>query len=251
MHQYYSLIDHLTSVLLIIIVGQINDVHANQISMSKNEIRRLKYPYVTYLDLKQSYCRDLRDCQTYFPCAVFSNGFSYLYVIKRCSNGKIFDEIKQKCVKNTFDDPACSKQTLKATKKSRLTTNRPLSMKRTTMKNIKVPLHVPSSRRTFDNNLIENIPKIETKRNNVQTKMHRVCYITNWSRYRKGEAKFEIQYIDPFMCSHIIYAYATIDDNKPEIIPIQKNDIGKKKFSSSYLLFDENVSFFFRCRPLS
>lgn len=57
--------------------------------------------------------------------------------------------------------------------------------------------------------------------------MLRVCYVTNWSRYRPGEAKFEIEFIDPFMCSHIIYAYATVDENKPEVIPIQRDDIGK------------------------
>ncbi|CAF4542662.1 unnamed protein product, partial [Rotaria magnacalcarata] len=57
---------------------------------------------------------------------------------------------------------------------------------------------------------------------NDNPKIHRVCYITNWSRYRSGEAKFEIEYIDPFMCSHIIYAYATVDDNKPEIKPVQQ-----------------------------
>jgi len=56
--------------------------------------------------------------------------------------------------------------------------------------------------------------------------MHRVCYVTNWSRYRIGDAKFEIEFIDPFMCSHIIYAYATVDEQKPEIIPIQKDDLG-------------------------
>jgi len=61
------------------------------------------------------------------------------------------------------------------------------------------------------------------------SKMLRVCYITNWSRYRSGEAKFEIEFVDPFMCSHIIYAYATVDDRKPEIIPIQKDDLGSKK----------------------
>ncbi|CAF5121981.1 unnamed protein product, partial [Rotaria magnacalcarata] len=27
------------------------------------------------------------------------------------------------------------------------------------------------------------------------------------------------------MCSHIIYAYATVDDNKPEIKPVQQDDI--------------------------
>jgi GH18 family chitinase len=58
------------------------------------------------------------------------------------------------------------------------------------------------------------------------SRMQRVCYITNWSRYRPGEAKFEVEFIDPFMCSHIIYAYATVDERKPEIIPIQKDDLG-------------------------
>lgn len=59
--------------------------------------------------------------------------------------------------------------------------------------------------------------------------MHRVCYVTNWSRYRPGEAKFEIEFIDPFMCSHIIYAYAIVDDGKPEIVPVQKDDLGMKE----------------------
>jgi GH18 family chitinase len=31
------------------------------------------------------------------------------------------------------------------------------------------------------------------------------------------------------MCSHIIYAYATVDAHKPEIIPVQKDDLGLKK----------------------
>jgi GH18 family chitinase len=61
------------------------------------------------------------------------------------------------------------------------------------------------------------------------SKMLRVCYVTNWSRYRSGEAKFEIEFIDPFMCSHIIYAYATVDERRPEIIPVQKDDLGSTK----------------------
>ncbi len=69
------------------------------------------------------------------------------------------------------------------------------------------------------------------------SKMNRVCYITNWSRYRPGDAKFEIEFIDPFMCSHIIYAYATVDDQKPEIIPIQKDDLGLKKIFSKKIIF--------------
>lgn len=68
--------------------------------------------------------------------------------------------------------------------------------------------------------------------NEEPSRMHRVCYVTNWSRYRPGEAKFEIEFIDPFMCSHIIYAYAIVDDGKPEIVPVQKDDLGMKKINS-------------------
>ncbi|CAF1972404.1 unnamed protein product [Rotaria magnacalcarata] len=229
MRQYYSLVYHLTLILLIIIVGQANDVSANKIN------------------LKQSYCRDLRDCQTYFPCAVFSSGFSYLYVIKRCANEQIFDEEKQKCVKNTLTDPSCVKQTNVV--KPRLTTIRPSSFKQikrtniTTRRPIKIPFRTPPKslvqRKNFDfdhgdeqDSREEKVEQLTTETSrmpirqiNDNPKIHRVCYITNWSRYRSGEAKFEIEYIDPFMCSHIIYAYATVDDNKPEIKPVQQDDI--------------------------
>lgn len=36
-----------------------------------------------------------------------------------------------------------------------------------------------------------------------------VCYYTNWSQYRQG-AVFLPENIDPYLCSHIIYAYAQI-----------------------------------------
>jgi hypothetical protein len=140
-------------------------------------------------------------------------------------------------VKNTLIDPTCSKHSTPI-KKPRLTTIRsPIlkSRKRNSTnirQNVKNALRSPSinvlKRKNFD---IEEkfhpiITEPPTTQNPDNTKIHRVCYITNWSRYRTGEAKFEVEYIDPFMCTHIIYAYATVDDHKPEIIPIQKEDIG-------------------------
>lgn len=184
-----------------------------------------------YIDLKQSYCRDLRDCQTYFPCAVFSSGFSYLYVIKRCPNEQIFHEGKQKCVRNTMDDPACVKQIgqgkIRATKRPSAS-SRASKRKNKTNVRAKMPnlikqknFEVEPMEETITTTTATEFASVENNNNGVQ----RVCYVTNWSRYRTGEAKFEIEYIDPFMCSHIIYAYATVNDQKPEIIPVQKEDI--------------------------
>lgn len=40
-----------------------------------------------------------------------------------------------------------------------------------------------------------------------------VCYYTNWSQYRPSSGKFVPENIDPNLCTHIIYAFAKIDDN--------------------------------------
>lgn len=49
-----------------------------------------------------------------------------------------------------------------------------------------------------------------------------VCYYTNWSRKRPGSGKFNINDIDPMLCTHLIYAFAGLKDNKIE--PTEEND---------------------------
>ncbi len=50
-----------------------------------------------------------------------------------------------------------------------------------------------------------------------------VCYMTNWSQYRPGNGKFLPEDIDPFLCTHVIYALATISyDN--QITTVESND---------------------------
>ena len=37
-----------------------------------------------------------------------------------------------------------------------------------------------------------------------------VCYYTNWSQYRPKKGKFLPEDIDPFLCTHVIFAFGWI-----------------------------------------
>lgn len=41
-----------------------------------------------------------------------------------------------------------------------------------------------------------------------------VCYFTSWAFYRKGDAKFVPEHIDSRLCTHIVYAYASLDPDE-------------------------------------
>ncbi|CAG2057686.1 unnamed protein product, partial [Timema podura] len=46
-----------------------------------------------------------------------------------------------------------------------------------------------------------------------------MCYFTNWAWYRKGEGKFVPEHLDSRLCTHIVYAYASLDPNDLVIKP--------------------------------
>ncbi|XP_010754148.2 acidic mammalian chitinase [Larimichthys crocea] len=50
-----------------------------------------------------------------------------------------------------------------------------------------------------------------------------VCYFTNWSQYRPGNGKFIPQDIDANLCTHLIYAFAGINETN-ELVTIEWND---------------------------
>ncbi|XP_060629025.2 acidic mammalian chitinase-like [Anolis sagrei] len=49
-----------------------------------------------------------------------------------------------------------------------------------------------------------------------------VCYVTNWDQYRAEPAKFTPENIDPFLCTHVIFAFAGMNNN--EITTREWND---------------------------
>ncbi|XP_056128862.1 acidic mammalian chitinase-like [Lampris incognitus] len=49
------------------------------------------------------------------------------------------------------------------------------------------------------------------------------CYFTNWSQYRPGVGKYTPQNVDPYLCTHLIYAFSVIN-NKNELVTYEWND---------------------------
>ncbi|ELU03375.1 hypothetical protein CAPTEDRAFT_99042, partial [Capitella teleta] len=54
-----------------------------------------------------------------------------------------------------------------------------------------------------------------------------VCYYTNWSQYRPGDAKFIPSDIDVSLCDDLIFAFAALSESRPcTLIPVEWNDDG-------------------------
>ncbi|GIY21316.1 probable chitinase 2 [Caerostris darwini] len=42
------------------------------------------------------------------------------------------------------------------------------------------------------------------------------CYLQTWANYRQGDGKFDFSNIDPNLCTHIVYAFAKLQNNQIE-----------------------------------
>ena len=50
-----------------------------------------------------------------------------------------------------------------------------------------------------------------------------VCYYTNWSQYRPKKGKFLPEDIDPYLCTHVLFAFGWIKDGK--LTSFEANDV--------------------------
>lgn len=72
-----------------------------------------------------------------------------------------------------------------------------------------------------------------------------LCYFTNWSQYRLGDGKYLPSNVDPYLCTHLIYAFSIINqENKlttyewnDETLYKSFNGLKKKYALSSEVLF--------------
>jgi chitinase len=58
------------------------------------------------------------------------------------------------------------------------------------------------------------------------------CYYTNWSYKRPGMGKFTPEDIDADLCTHIVFAFASIEDNK--LTASEDNDVGDAFTEGTY-----------------
>jgi len=65
-----------------------------------------------------------------------------------------------------------------------------------------------------------------------------VCFFSSWAVYRTGDGEFNVGNIDPFLCTHYIYAFAGIDNTTHKIVSLDPyNDLPDNFGKGSYLLF--------------
>ena len=55
-----------------------------------------------------------------------------------------------------------------------------------------------------------------------------ICYMTNWAQYRPNATKFGPSDVNPYLCTHVIYAFAAINSSTHEIKAFEWNDESKK-----------------------
>ncbi|KAK0161123.1 hypothetical protein PV327_009635 [Microctonus hyperodae] len=70
-----------------------------------------------------------------------------------------------------------------------------------------------------------------------------VCYFGSWSVYRPGNGKFDISYIDPWRCTHLIYTFVGLSGNNVKVLDAWQDlaeNWGKNGFGRFNALREKN-----------
>ena len=52
------------------------------------------------------------------------------------------------------------------------------------------------------------------------------CYYGSWAVYRPGLGKFDVEDIDPFLCTHVLYTFAGLQSSTGTIVSLDPyNDL--------------------------
>lgn len=60
-----------------------------------------------------------------------------------------------------------------------------------------------------------------------------ICYYTSWSVKRPGAGRFEPENLDPFLCTHVIYAFASMNEQF-QLTPADPSDLGDSRRPGMY-----------------
>lgn len=65
-----------------------------------------------------------------------------------------------------------------------------------------------------------------------------ICFFSSWADYRTGDGEFDPGDIDPFLCTHLLYAFAGVDNETYKIISLDPyNDLPDNYGKGTYLQF--------------
>ncbi|KAG8290859.1 Belongs to the glycosyl hydrolase 18 [Homalodisca vitripennis] len=77
----------------------------------------------------------------------------------------------------------------------------------------------------------------EAEHENQQWKV--VCYFTQWSKWRQGDGKYTPDNIDPHLCTHIIFAFAKIENYN--LVPFESSDLQVYKQLTRFKKINPNL----------
>ena len=56
----------------------------------------------------------------------------------------------------------------------------------------------------------------------ISSSQNVICYFSNWANHRSGDGHFVPENLDASLCSHVFYAYASLDPESFEVVPSSK-----------------------------